>query len=60
LIGWLWLSSADLFALKAVSLVAVLALAALSWYLSRARAEMRWRAALDRFAEEEQAKSIYR
>ena len=42
-----------------VSLAAVLALAALvgiTWYLSRARAKRRWRAALDRYAEQEQVK----
>jgi hypothetical protein len=58
-IGWLWFSSADGPAWKAVSLVAVLALAALvvvAWYLPRARTERRWRAALDRYAEQEQAK----
>jgi hypothetical protein len=57
--GWLWFFSADDSAWKAVSLVAVLALAALvgvTWYLSRARADRRWRAALDRYAERELAK----
>jgi hypothetical protein len=57
--GWLWLPSADGPAWKAVSLVAVLALAALvgvAWYLPRARTERRWRAAVDRYAEQEQAK----
>ena len=54
-IGWLWFSSADESAWKAASLVAVLALAALvgvAWYLPRARAERRWRAALDRYGEQ--------
>jgi hypothetical protein len=58
-IAWLGLFSADGPAWGAASLVAVLALAALggaAWYLPRARAETRWRAALDRYAEEEQAR----
>jgi len=58
-IGWLWFSSADGSAWRADALVAVLALAAVvgsTWYLSRARAERRWRAALDRYVEQEQAK----
>jgi hypothetical protein len=59
LIGWLlFLSAADP-ARRAVSLAAVLAVAGLvgiTWYLSRARAERRWRAALDAYAEKEQAK----
>jgi hypothetical protein len=62
-IGWLWLVSSADSAWKAVdSLAAVLALAALvgiTWYLSRARAERRWRAALDAYAEKEQAKRTY-
>ena len=47
LIGWLWFVSAADSAWRAVSLAAVLALAALvgiTWYLSRVRAERRWRA----------------
>jgi hypothetical protein len=59
LFAWLWLCSADGPALRAVSLIAAQALAALAgvaWYLPRARAERRWRAALDRYAEQEQAK----
>ncbi len=57
-IAWLGLFSAGGPARSAVSLVAVLALAALAgvaWYLPRVRAEWRWRAALDRYAEQEQA-----
>jgi hypothetical protein len=57
-LGWLWLSWAEGPAWKAASLVAVLALAALvgvAWYLPRARAERRLRAAVDRYAEQEQA-----
>jgi hypothetical protein len=53
-IGWLWFSAADGPAWRAVSLVAVQALAALAgvaWYLPRARAERRWRAALDHYGE---------
>jgi membrane associated rhomboid family serine protease len=59
LIGWLWFSSAADSALRAASLAALLALAALAgitWHLSRARAERRWRAALDAYAKQEQAK----
>jgi hypothetical protein len=58
-IVWLWLFSADGPARRAVSLVAVQALAALAgvaWYLPRARVERRWRAALDLYGEQEQAK----
>src|SRR4029453_18943943 len=59
-IGWLWFSSADGPAWKAVSLVTVLALAALvgvAWYLPRARTERQRWAALDRYADQEQAKA---
>ena len=59
LIGWLLFVSAADSAWRAVSLAAVLALAALvgiTWYLSRARAERRWRAALDAYAIQEQMK----
>ena len=62
LIGWLLFVSATDSAWRAVSLAAVLALAALvglTWYLSRVRAETRWRAALDVYAEQEQAKRTY-
>ena len=62
LIGWLWFVSADDSPWNAVSLAAVLALAALvgiTWYLSRARADRRWRAALDRYAQQQQAKNIH-
>ncbi len=58
--GWLWFVSADHPPWKTISLVAVLALAALvgiTWYLSRARFERRWRAALDEaYARQERAK----
>jgi hypothetical protein len=64
LIGWLCFVSAADSTWGAVSLAAVLALAALgdiTWYLSRARAERRWRAAWraalhDAYAKQEQAK----
>jgi hypothetical protein len=59
LIVWLGLFSADGPPWSAVSLVAVQALAALAgvaWYLPRARAERRWRAALDHCGEQELAK----
>jgi hypothetical protein len=62
LIGWLLFVSATDSAWRAISLVAVLALAALAgitWYLSRARAERRWRAALNAYAKQEQAKRTY-
>jgi hypothetical protein len=59
LVAWPWLFWTDGPAWRAVSLVGVLALAALAgvaWYLWRARAERRWRAALDRYADDEQAR----
>jgi hypothetical protein len=59
LIVWLWLFSADGPAGRAVSLGAVPALAALAgdvWYLPRARAERRWRAALDQYVDQELVK----
>jgi hypothetical protein len=59
LIGWLWFVSAADSAWTTVSLAAVLALAVLvgiTWYLSRVRAERRWRAALDAYPKQEQAK----
>jgi fatty-acid desaturase len=62
LIGWLLFVSANESAWRAVSLAAVLALAALvgiTWYLSRALADRRWRAALDIYAEQEQAKRTH-
>jgi len=62
LIGWLWFISAADSPWRAVSLASVLALAALAgitWYLFRARADRRWRAALDAYAEHEQTKRTY-
>jgi hypothetical protein len=59
LLGWVSLSSADDPSLKAVSLIAVLGLAttvSVTWYLSRARADRRWRSAWDRFSQQELAK----
>jgi hypothetical protein len=59
LIVWLWLFSAAGPPESAGSLVAVQVLATLagvSWYLPRARAERRWRAALDHYGEQELAK----
>src|SRR5689334_21600996 len=53
-IGWLWFSWPNDSAWKALSLVPVLALAALVGIVSclpRARSERRWRAALDLYAE---------
>lgn len=61
LLGWLWFLEDDS-ALRTVSLVAVLALAAvvaITWFLCRARADRRWRAALDRYVELEQAKRTH-
>ena len=55
LIVWIWLFSANGQTWGMVSLVAVQALAALvgvAWYLPRARAERRWRAALDQYGEQ--------
>jgi membrane protein YdbS with pleckstrin-like domain len=61
--GWLWCVSAADSAWKAISFVAVLALAAfvgITWYLSRVRFERRWRAALEAaYAKQEQAKRTY-
>src|SRR5271166_5779271 len=61
-IGWLCFSSAGGAPWKAVSLVVILAVAAVAgvaWYLPRARTERRWRAALHRYAAREQAKGMY-
>jgi len=55
--GWLWFLSSDDSAWRTDSLVAVLALAAvvgITWFLSRALVNRRWRAALDRYAEKQQ------
>jgi hypothetical protein len=55
-LGWVSLPSAADPSLKSVSLIAVLVLAttvSVTWYLSRARAERRWRTALDRYAGQE-------
>jgi hypothetical protein len=59
LIVWLWLFSADGPPGSAGSLAVVQVLASLAgvaWYLPRARAERRWRAALDHYGEQELAK----
>jgi hypothetical protein len=59
LLGWVSLASTYAPFLKAVSLIAVLGVAttvSVTWYLSRARGERRWRAAWHRYAELEQAK----
>ncbi len=59
LIGWLCFFTAANSVWRAVSLAAILALAALiglMWYLARVRAERRWWAALDAYADKEQAK----
>ncbi len=61
-IGGLWLAAAGEPVGRAVSVVAVLvpaALAGFTWYASRARAERRWRVALDRYAEQEMAKGTH-
>ena len=58
-IGWLWFSPAGDSAWGPASLVAVTAVAAvvgIAWYLSHARAERRWWAAMDRYADQELAK----
>src|SRR5207237_691779 len=57
-VGWFCFLSADDSAWRAISLVGVLGLAVLvgiTWYASGARADRRWRAALDRYAQQEQA-----
>ena len=58
-VGWLWFLSSDSSALRTISLITVLVLAALvgiTSYLAAARADRRWRAALDRYTEKEAAK----
>jgi hypothetical protein len=58
-IGWPWLALAGDSAWRAVALVAAVALAAAvggAWGLRLARAERRWRAALARYAAQDQAK----
>jgi protein-S-isoprenylcysteine O-methyltransferase Ste14 len=62
LLGWFWFLAADDSAWRDVAVVAALGFAALvgvAWYLAHARAESRWRAVLDRYAEREQAKRTY-
>jgi hypothetical protein len=62
LIAWLWLFSAYGPPWWAVSLAAVPSLAALAgvaWYLLQARTERRRLAALDLYAEQEQAKGTH-
>ena len=62
LLGWLWFFAADDSAWRDVALVAALGFAALvgiTWYLSHARAERRWRAALDRYAELQHARRTH-
>ena len=58
----LWLVSADEAGRRVVTLAAVAALAALlglTWYASRVLADRRQRAALDRYAEQEETKRIH-
>lgn len=62
LTGWLFFMSRTDSAWRPGSLAAVVALASLvgiTWYLSRARAEKRWRAALDAYAKQELEKRTY-
>jgi hypothetical protein len=62
LIGWLFFMAKADSAWRPGLLAAVLALAlvmGITWYLSRARAERRWRAALDAYARQELAKRTY-
>ena len=59
LVGWLWFLSSKDWAWRAVSFIAVLAFAALTgiaWYVFRARADRRWRTALNRYSEQELTK----
>jgi hypothetical protein len=61
-LAWLWFFPAAGPAWEAVSLGAVLAVPALAggtWYLSRARADRRWRAALDRYVEQEEVQPTH-
>jgi hypothetical protein len=62
LIAWFWFLRGNNPPSKAVGLVAVLVLAALvgiAWYVSRAQADRRRRAAFDRYARMEQAKATH-
>jgi hypothetical protein len=62
LVGWFWFLSGTRSPSKALGLVAVLVLAALvgiAWYVSRAQADRRQRAAFDRYARMEQAKATH-
>jgi hypothetical protein len=62
LISWRWFSLMDELGWKNASLVMVVALTALAgilWQEHRVRADRRWRAVLDRYAEMEQAKWTY-
>lgn len=60
-LGWFWLFPRVDSAGRAAALVAILTLAGLvsgTSYLARARAESRWRAALDRYANRDLAQEI--
>jgi hypothetical protein len=62
LIGWLAFVSAADSAWRAFAIAVVFAVAALvgmTWYQARVRAQRRWRAALDVYAEMQQAKGTY-
>jgi hypothetical protein len=59
-IGWFWFLKENDSVEKAVPLVVALVLAGLvgiTWYAFRARADRRWRRALDRYGEKEEARS---
>jgi hypothetical protein len=61
-IGWFLFLSGDDSPWKTVAVVGVMGVAALvgiTWFVSRAVAERRWRALLDRYAEQEQAKGTH-
>jgi hypothetical protein len=61
-IGWVWFPLVGDSVWKGVTFVAVLGLAAvvgITWYAFRARADRRWRAVLDRYAEQEMAKRTH-
>jgi hypothetical protein len=62
LVGWLWSIFTGDFAWKTVPLTMILTLAALmgiTWSQSHARTRKRWLAALDAYAEREQARVFY-
>ncbi len=61
-VAWFWLFSTDGPPWRTTAFIAIQALAVLlgvAWYLRRTRAEKRWRAALERYAEQSQAEAEF-